>query len=62
MKTGADARTKTIHLTRKGLNRFKRAVPLWLGVQTTLLERLGLEGRAQFDEMLDTLTAPVAQA
>jgi len=60
MKAGEDARTRTIHLTRKGLNAFKRAVPLWHSVQSRLLERLGLNGRAKLDELLDTLTAPAA--
>ena len=59
-KVGADARTRTIHLTRKGANAFRHAVPLWYGAQSELLERLGLEGRAQLDDMLNTLTAPLA--
>lgn len=59
-RAGEDARTRTIHLTRKGQNAFKRAVPLWHGVQSQLLERLGTNGREQLDQILDTLTAPAA--
>ena len=59
MKPGADARTKTIHLTRKGHNAFKKAVPLWHGVQKELLQRLGLSGREQLDNMLEALTQPL---
>lgn len=60
MKVGQDARTRTIHLTRKGQAAFKRAVPLWKKVQSELLKRIGTSGRNQLDGMLDTLTAPVA--
>lgn len=60
MKVGQDARTRTIHLTRKGKAAFKRAVPLWKKVQSELLKRIGTSGRNQLDGMLDTLTAPVA--
>ena len=61
-KPGEDARTKTIHLTRKGKNAFKKAVPLWHGVQKELLQRLGPDGREQLDNMLAALTAPLAVA
>ena len=54
MKVGSDARTRTIHVTRKGKDRFKRAVPLWNHIQGELLARLG--DRGQLDDMLDTLT------
>ena len=60
LKPGQDARSKSIHLTRKGKNTFKRAAPLWYRAQSELLHRLGLEGRAQLDEMLTQLTAPLA--
>lgn len=59
-KAGADARSKTIHLSRKGLNAFKRAAPLWYGAQNQLLDRLGLERREQLDDMLVLLTEPLA--
>lgn len=57
-RVGEDARTRTIHLSKKGANTFKRAIPLWHSVQSQLLNRLG--GRTQLDELLETLTAPVA--
>ena len=60
MAVGEDARTRTIHLTREGKAAFKRAVPLWHSVQTSLLERLGPAGREPFDDLLTTLTAPMA--
>ena len=60
-KVGLDARSKTIHLSRKGANTFKRAVPLWYAVQSELIERLGLDGRVQLDDMLETLTKPLAR-
>lgn len=60
LRVGADARTRTIHLTRKGSQAFKRALPLWLGVQTQLTQRLGLNGRDQLDDLLTTLTTPLA--
>ena len=59
LKAGEDARTKTIHLSRKGANAFKRAVPLWYSVQSELVDRLGPSGRAGLDTTLDTLTAPL---
>lgn len=59
MEVGEDARTRTIHLTRKGHDTYKRAAPLWHGVQTRLLDRLGLDGRNQLDRLLTTLTAPL---
>ena len=52
--------SKTIHLSRKGMNAFKRAIPLWYGTQNQLLERLGLERREQLDDMLGLLTEPLA--
>ena len=58
MKVGEDARTRTIHLSRKGANTFKRAIPLWYSVQSQLLNRLG--DRTQLDELLEALTTPVA--
>ena len=60
MKVGGDARTRTLHLTRNGVNVFKRAVPLWYSVQTQLIDRLGPAGRGQLNDLLDTLTAPAA--
>ena len=48
MRVGGDARTRTIHLTRKGSNAFKRAIPLWHSVQSQLTNRLGLPGRTSF--------------
>ena len=58
-KVGADARSKTIHLSRKGVNTFKRAAPFWYAVQSELMERLGMDGRGRLDEMLQSLTAPL---
>ena len=59
-KVGADARSKTIHLSRKGKNTFKRAAPLWYAAQTELLNRLGIERREKLDDMLTALTEPLA--
>ena len=59
MKVGADARTRSIHLTRKGANAYKRAIPLWHSVQSQLLSRLG--DRSQLDELLATLSAPLTE-
>ena len=59
-KVGTDARSKTIHLSRKGKNTFKRAVPLWYAAQNELLSRLGIERREQLDDMLSALTEPLA--
>ncbi len=59
-KVGADARCKTIHLSRKGMSAFKKAAPLWFSVQNELVGRLGLEGRAQLDDLLTALTEPLA--
>ena len=59
-KVGADARTRTINLTRKGRQTFKRAAPLWHGVQSQLKERLGKDARLQLDAFLATLTTPLA--
>ena len=59
IKAGEDARTRTIHLTRKGKNAFTKAVPLWYGIQSELTERLGLGGRSQLNEKITSLTAPV---
>ena len=58
-EVGTDARSRTIRLSRKGISAFKRAVPLWSAVQSELKERLGLDGRAKLDQMLQTLTKPV---
>ena len=60
IKAGNDARTRTLHLTRKGNNAFKKAVPLWYDIQSQLNKRLGETGRTRFDDMISTLTAPVA--
>ena len=60
VKVGEDARTRTIHISRKGKNAFKRALPLWYGVQSQLLERIGSEGREHLDALLAALNAPVA--
>jgi len=60
MKVGEDARTRSIHLTKKGRSSFKQAIPLWQSVQQELLQRLGLDGRDQLDEMIDRLTAPLS--
>lgn len=62
MKVGADARVRTIHLTRKGNNAFKRALPLWYQVQSELVSRVGIEGRSQLDELLAVITEPLAAA
>ncbi len=59
-KVGEDARSKTIQLTRKGLDAFKRAIPLWSAVQSELIERLGLDGRRQLDDLLAALSQPLA--
>lgn len=59
-KAGEDARSKTIQVSRRGLSAFKRAVPLWGAVQSELIERLGLDGRQQLEDMLAALTEPLA--
>ena len=59
MKTGEDARTRTIYLSRKWLKSLQRALPLWQSAQSQLLERLGLEGRQQLEETLKILTTPL---
>ena len=59
-RVGTDARSKTICLSRKGTNAFKRAAPLWYSVQSELNERLGLSGRARLADMLGSLTEPLA--
>ncbi len=59
MKVGRGARSKTIHLSRKGMNAFKKAAPLWYSAQTELAERLGLAGRAQLEDLLSALTEPL---
>ena len=56
---GADARTRTIHLTSEGTRTFQRAIPLWHGAQSELLKRLGSDGRNQLNQLLTTLTAPL---
>ena len=61
-KIGTDARTKTIHLSRKGRAAFQQAVPLWHAAQTQFLERLGPGGRAQLDDMLAVLAQPLSNA
>ncbi len=62
MRVGDDARTRTIHLTTRGRNAFKRAVPLWRGVQQELTGRLGIGGRDELNAMMESLTAPLAVA
>ena len=57
LKTGEDARTRVIHLTREGRAAFRRAAPLWQETQESLLERLGPEKRLQLQSLLDELTA-----
>ena len=59
-KVGSDARSKTIHLSRKGLNTFKRAAPMWFAAQRELLDRLGMEKREELDDILAVLTTPLA--
>ena len=59
-KVGIDARSKTIQLSRKGMNAFKRAVPMWYAVQNELVQRLGLDRREQLDDMLAALTKPLS--
>ena len=58
-KVGSDARSRSIHLSRKGVNAFKRAAPLWYAAQKELLERLGLSNREQLDAILSLLTTPL---
>ena len=59
MEVGADARTKTLHLTRKGRETFRRAARPWSAVQTKLSDRLGADGRHQLDRLLAALTDPL---
>lgn len=59
-KVGADARSKTIHLSRRGHNAFKRAVPLWHAVQAELAARLGVDGREQLELFLSALARPLS--
>jgi len=55
MRTGADARSKTILITDRGRNDFERAVPLWQSVQSSLEKRLGEDKRALLTELLADL-------
>ena len=59
MVVGADARTKTLHLTRKGRETFRRAARLCSAAQTKLSDRLGADGRHQLDRLLAALTDPL---
>ena len=59
-RTGSDARSKTIHLSRKGKAAFRRAWPIWRGVQKELTGRLGADGRTHLDTLLGSLTEPLA--
>lgn len=59
-RMAADARSKTIHLSRKGRHAFKRALPLWYAAQNELLERLSGDGREQLDDILAVLARPLS--
>lgn len=59
MEVGPDARTKTLHLTRKGRETTRRAARLWSAVQAKLSDRLGADGRHQLDRLLAALTDPL---
>ena len=56
MQPGIDARTRTIKITRKGMNAFNKAAPLWHGVQSGLIGKLGGERREQLKSLLNELT------
>ena len=58
-KVGVDARSKTIHLSRKGMSAFKRAAPLWYATQNELLDRIGLDGRDNLNDVLAKLMNPL---
>ena len=55
LKPGEDARSKSIHLSRKGKHTFKRAVPLWHGVQSRLTGALGAENNSRLAELMNEI-------
>lgn len=55
MSVGDDARTRVIQVTRKGKAAFKRAAPLWHGVQTSLMASLGDDNVDQLDVLLTNI-------
>ena len=62
MHIGDDARARHVRVTSKGSAAFKRALPLWREVQTSLAHKIGLEQHAQLKETLQTLTSSATTA
>ena len=57
---GEDARTRTIGVTKKGQTAFRKAVPLWKGIQGEMKDSIGSEGRGQLTQLLGKLTGVTA--
>ena len=57
LRAGADGRTRIIRLTRKGLNTYRKAGPLWKKAQTDMTETLGLENLAALKSILARLAS-----
>ena len=60
LRAGADGRTKIIHLTRKGLNTYRKAGPMWNKVQTDMTEKLGQENLTTLKSILAQLSSSPA--
>ena len=56
IQVGEDARTRKIVITHKGRNAFKKAAPLWYGVQQARKSTIGPVARNQLNELLEKLT------
>jgi len=57
MRSGEDARTRVVELTRDGRATVREAAPLWESVQNDFLDKLGAEKRSDLKNMLSALTA-----
>ncbi len=55
LQPGPDARTRIVKVTRKGRAAFKKAVPLWIGIQEKMQRQLGAEKHALLKELLTDL-------
>lgn len=55
IRAGEDARTRTVQVTRKGSNAFKRAIPLWADIQASMKSTIGESGHAQLKDLLHSL-------
>ena len=59
VRPGADRRTRTITLTAKGRRLYGEVLPLWLQVQSRVVERLGHTGWTDLRGALDRLVGQV---